>query len=303
MTQLPNFIIFGSTKSGSTSLCNYLIQHPDIFISKKKEPNFFLHDEGSTVTDASGQKIDYTLSWYSYWFRHAHQPAVGEASVSYLASETAPHRIKQMLPQVRLIAILREPVSRLYSHYWFEQRRTSKHQNAGSNTSQSSDILTALHNDRNQGSPLRYFEKGLYYRYLKRYFDLFERQQIRLFLFEDFTADPLGVSQEIFRFLEVDPSFVPVTGAKDAASGIPKNQRVYNFLYRDNPVRVALRPVIRTLLPNQEKRRALWTRLVNWNLSRPSMDEQTKQTLAEMYRSDVLKLQDLIDRDLSRWLA
>ncbi|RQH23134.1 sulfotransferase domain-containing protein [Okeania hirsuta] len=294
-SKLPNFIIFGSTKSGSTSLCNYLVQHPDIFISKKKEPNFFLYDEGSIITNKKGKTTVYTIDWYKYWFRKAQEKAIGEASVSYIANEQAPIRIKSRLPDVKLIALLRDPVSRVYSHYLFNQRN-NKHEGEKS-------LLKVIEADQKQGYPEQYFEKGLYYYYLKKYFDIFDRQNIKLFLFEDFTSDPLKVVKDIFTFLNVDSSFVPVVGAKDAPSGIPKNQTIYNFIYKDNFLRKALRPIIRTLFPNREKRRTLWTNLISRNLSRPPLPSETRKVILEMYKPDIIKLQELIDRDLSKWLS
>ncbi|NEP89823.1 MAG: hypothetical protein F6K18_25015 [Okeania sp. SIO2C2] len=70
-------------------------------------------------------------------------------------------------------------------------------------------MLKAIEADQKQGYPEQYFEKGLYYYYLKKYFDIFDRQNTKLFLFEDFTSDPLKVVKDIFTFLNVDSSFVP----------------------------------------------------------------------------------------------
>jgi len=294
-SQLPNFIIFGSTKSGSTSLCNYLLQHPDIFISEKKEPNFFLYDEGSTITNKNGRTTVYTIDWYKYWFRNAQEKAIGEASVSYIADEQAPIRIKSRLPNVKLIALLRDPVSRVYSHYLYNQRNKKEVGEV--------DLLKAIETDQKIGSPEKYFEKGLYYYYLKNYFEKFDSQNIKLFLFEDFTSDPIKVVKNIFTFLDVDSSFVPIVGAKDASSGIPKNKTIYNFIYKDNFLRKALRPIVRTLFPNREKRRTLWTNLINRSLSRPTLPSETRKILLEMYKPDIIQLQQLINRDLSKWLS
>ncbi len=291
---LPNFIIFGSMKSGSTSLCNYLNQHPDIFISKKKEPNFFLREKGSQITQ-NGKTTVYTLDWYKYWFRNATQKAIGEASIAYLSNEKAPARIKSTLPNVKLIAILREPVSRLYSHYLFMVKANQEAHNV--------DLLKLIETDKKSDSPQRYFERGLYFHYLKNYYEIFDPQNIKIFLFEDFTSNPMKVVKDIFEFLEVDSDFTPVVGAKDAISGIPKNKAIYNFVYKKNWIKKALQPITRALLPNREKRRVLWTKLIEKNLSRPSLDPKTKEILSEMYKPDIIQLQELINRDLSNWLS
>ncbi|MEM1369061.1 MAG: sulfotransferase [Cyanobacteria bacterium P01_H01_bin.15] len=292
--KLPNFIIFGTTKSGSTSLCNYIQQHPDVFVSERKEPNYFLYEEGSSDVNQKGEVTEYTLDWYKYWFRYADQKAIGEASVSYLADENAPARIKQTVPNVKLIAILREPVSRMYSHYLFFQR--------GKRMPDVGNLLEAFEYDQSQGSPYKLFEKGLYAQCLKRYFAQFDAEQFKIFLFEDFTSNPEQVTKDVFEFLGVDSDFEAVTTAKDASSGIPRNKSVYNFLYKDNPIKKILRPITRTVFPNAEKRRAVWTRLVSSSLSKPKLSAEIKEALREKYRPDILELQEMISRDLSKWL-
>ncbi|MEM1369060.1 MAG: sulfotransferase domain-containing protein [Cyanobacteria bacterium P01_H01_bin.15] len=292
--KLPNFIIFGTTKSGSTSLCNYIQQHPDVFISERKEPNYFLHEEGTSAVNRKGEVTEYTLEWYKNWFRYANQKAIGEASVSYLGDETAPIRIKQTIPDVKLIAILREPVSRMYSHYLFAQRRGV--------IPDVGNLLKAFEYDQAHDSMFKFFEKGLYAHNLKSYFAQFDAEQIKLFLFEDFTSNPGQVTKDVFEFLEVDSNFEAMTTAKDASSGIPRNQSVYEFLYRDNPIKKILRPITRTVFPNAEKRRALWTRLVSSSLSKPQLSPKIKEALREKYRPDILELQEMIGRDLSKWL-
>lgn len=293
--RLPNFIIFGSNKSGSTSLCNYLIQHPDIFISKKKEPNFFMHDEGSTVKHPSGATTVYTLDWYKYLFRNAQEKAIGEASVSYIIDEEAPMRIKSRLPDVKLIALLREPVSRLYSQYLFNVRGNLEKPNT--------DILKLIQSPKSSDINPRYFERGLYFKYLQNYYQVFEQKQIRIYLFDEFVSDPMKVVKDIFEFLDVDTTFTPTVGAKDAPSGIPKNQTIYNFIYKDNLIKKLLRPITRTLFPDRNKRRSLWTSLIYNSLERPELDPKVRQTISEMYRSDIIQLQKLINRDLSKWLS
>src|SRR4051794_34967159 len=110
---LPNFLIIGAAKAGTTSLYHYLRQHPDVYMSTIKEPNYFCFEE---------QLPEYapvrTLAEYESLFDGASsQPAVGEASTQYLNSAAAPRRIANILPNVRLIVSLRNPADRAYSSY------------------------------------------------------------------------------------------------------------------------------------------------------------------------------------------
>ncbi|WP_346292269.1 sulfotransferase domain-containing protein [Sphaerothrix gracilis] len=291
---MPNFIIFGAMKAGSTSLCNYLRQHPDVYISPKKEPNYFLPPDSFDITQPKRIK---TLEAYQHFFQRSpakvqDEKAIGEASVSYLCHEQSPRLIRAAIPDVKLIAVLRNPVSRAYSHYLFLRRKELE---------TAATFAEALEADENRPQPFGYFQKGLYGHYLQNYFSCFERSQIRIYLFDDFKQDTLALTQDIFRFLEVDPSFAPETSAKDAVSGIPHNQTLYNFIHQPHPLKSAIKPFIQPFF-SAEKRRALWTKAVEASLSKPKLETDVKQRLRQRYRKDILQLQALIDRDLSGWL-
>src|SRR5437762_6880111 len=116
---LPNFLILGAAKSGTTSLYHVLKQHPQVFVTEKKELHFFVKEH-----------------WYRRGMRcyarhfapaRAEHRAVGEATPVYLCHPAAPHRIREHLPEARLIAIVRDPVQRAHSHYWQERRRLNEH--------------------------------------------------------------------------------------------------------------------------------------------------------------------------------
>lgn len=289
---MPDFIIFGAIKSGSTSLCNYLIQHPDIYITTKKEPNFFLYPEGAIIP--KNGKIN-SLENYQYFFE---KPAAktkkvrGEGSVSYICTEGTPQRIFDYLPNVKLIAILRHPVERIYSHYLYLIKE---------GTETASSLTEALENDRNSPHPFGYFQHGLYGQSLETYYSLFPASQIKIYLFEEFAKNPLAVTQDVFQFLDVDPSFTPNVEAKDAVSGIPRNRFIYNFIHQPNIVKDMVKPLVQMVLP-KEKRRVLWTKAIESSLKKPKLDLSVRQTLLEDYRSDILRLQDILGRDLSSWL-
>jgi len=125
---LPTFMIIGAAKSGTTSLMRYLAQHPDVFVPTAKEPNYFMlsGQQDNPVGPAPAHILRHMIYNWSYadldrytgLFDDAGAAkAVGEGSVRYLYSPLAPTRIRDMLPDTRLVVILRDPVARLYSHY------------------------------------------------------------------------------------------------------------------------------------------------------------------------------------------
>lgn len=291
---LPNFIIFGGPKCGSTSLCNYLAQHPDIYISVKKEPNFFLYDEDEII-ESRGQVN--SLEYYEHFFaKHPkkvqNEKALGEASVSYLSNEKAPERIYQKIPNVKLIAILRNPIDRLYSQYWFARRLYVEFQPT---------FAEAIMADQKGEYYKSYINDGFYGKHLAKYFELFPASQIKIFLFEDFVNDTVKVVQEVYRFLEVDENFLPDVSTKDAVSGVPYNRQFYNFIYKPNAIKKVIKSIIKPILPTLNQRK-LWSKAVEKSLKKPQMNLEDRQKVLEIYKDDILILQDLIGRDLSSWL-
>ncbi|NBB75270.1 MAG: sulfotransferase [Bacteroidetes bacterium] len=303
MGRLPNFLIIGAAKSGTTSLYHYLRQHPDVFMPAVKEPRFFAYAEdpppmkgpGDARTNEAAGAV-YTLDAYRQLFAAAStETAVGEASPNYLYSATAPRLIREHIPDAQLIAILRNPVERAYSHF--------------------------LHLVRSGREPLRNFEAaldaeperiaagwewswhyrrmGCYGEQLMRYLEHVDREQLTVHLFEDFKADPVALAQDIFHGLGVDEAFVPDTSMRYEKSGVPKNDRFQRFLL--NPDHW-IRRLSRYLVPEAVRERLL-IRMKNVNLEKPPLEPDVRERLTAAYRDDVLRLQDLIDRDLSAWLA
>jgi hypothetical protein len=140
---------------------------------------------------------------------------------------------------------------------------------------------------------------GFYYEQLSRYYELFEREQVRVYLYEDLKEDPVGMMQSIFRFLEVDDAFVPDISRRLNVSAIPRSRALQTFVEKPNPLKSALKP----LLPEGLRRR-IRQNLRHRNLTiPPPMPVDVRKELTEAYREDVLKLQDLLGSDLSGWLG
>jgi hypothetical protein len=304
---MPNFLIIGAAKAGTTSLYRYLEQHPQIYMSPVKEPKFFAF-EGETPDycgpgDRYANRFTITdLEAYQAQFQDTtNETAVGEASALYLYSPKAVERIQHRIPNTKLIAILRHPVDRAYSSFLHLIREEREPLN---------DFAQALAEEEvrihNQWQFIWHYKTvGFYSVQLKRYFDTFSQSQIRVYLFEDLATKPIEVVQNIFQFLEVDDTFVPDLSTQYNASIVPsnkaavkKNEILHTFLTKTNPIKSILKP----LLPVKQRQR-LKTNLIATNLAKPTLALELRQKLLEEYREDILKLQDLIQRDLSQWLA
>lgn len=284
---LPNFIIFGAVKGGSSSLYQYCKQHPDIYMSPLKEARFFAYDE--TDPDFQGKAKNLfpirSMDEYRALFDGVSgQTAIGEASPQYLRSPVAAARIKQVIPNVKLLASLRHPVDRIFSGYTMSIR-------AGSENRSIQDVFR----DK------QLLDSSCYYQDVKRYFDLFGRDQIKIIIFEDFRDRTLDVMREIFTFLGVDESFVPDVSEKHNSGGIPRNKMLHQLIRRKKSLR-RLMAAVEPFVPRGL--RSVRRKIRDMNLAPPpALPSDTRAELSDYFRDDILRLQDLLGRDLSVWLT
>lgn len=295
---MPNFVIMGVQKAGTTSIYDYLRQHPQIYMSPLKETHFFQQEwtdeEIEEAIRAYGISKPRTLKDYLKLFADVKDEiAIGEASPNYLLyHETSVPLIAKYIPHAKLIAVLRNPVDRAYSDYLMNVRE-------GRN--KRSLIEQATY--RSQQSHV--IRKGFYYEGLKHFYDVFGSQQVKTFLYDDLKADAAKFMETMYNFLEVEPLFTPNTNKIAQKAQVPKNQGINKLLQQNNPLRSSIAKMLKVVFP-VETRQKLRTQLVQFNMDNenqiPSLSPQDRQTLQELYRHDVIKLQELIDRDLSAWL-
>ena len=297
---MPNFLIIGAAKAGTTALYHYLQQHPQIYMSPHKEPRFFALEGESIDFQGPGDKTRFRFvtdmdSYRALFDGVSDEIAIGEASPWYLYVPQAGDRIKHHLPDVKLIAILREPVARAYSNFVHALREGLE---------PLEDFAQAMEAEaerisHNWSYRWHYRQKGFYYGQIKHYFELFDREQIKVYLYEDFISNPASLLEDIFRFLGVDETFEPNLSRKHNVSGIPRNVLLDQFLIRDTrPRRILTR-----LLPSKRLRQPLKNKLMKLNLRpKPPLEPSVKERFQQEYREDILKLQELIQRDLSKWL-
>jgi hypothetical protein len=297
--RMPNFLIIGTMKAGTSSLYHYLKQHPEIFMSPIKEPHFFAFEEGILFAGPGDHKLRprqiTNVEAYRNLFTGAtDEKAVGEASTSYLYSPTAPACIRNHLPEAKLIAILRDPVERAYSNYLYWARRGYE---------PLTDFWQAIQAEQtrireNWAPEWHYFSRGLYHRQVERYVNVFSRSQIRIYLYDDLVANAPGLMQDIFRFLDVDETFVPDVSVRYNLGGLPRSKALKGLLARLHPVTSIFKPLL-----SEELRQRLKKAIKRWNLREaPPLSEEVRTRLRGLYREDILRLQDLIQRDLSKWL-
>lgn len=298
---LPNFLMIGAMKSGTTSLYHYLCQHPQIYMSSVKEPKFFALEGTTWDSEPRGpgglSKIKGIRDWQTYrdlFSGVSGETAIGEASPLYIYAPQAAEKIRKTLPDVKIVAILRHPVDRAYSHFLHWVQRGLEPLGA--------DFLKVWNEEdrrmaENWSPNYHYKHRGFYYDQLQRYYDRFDGDRIRIYLFEELQQDPIALVRDLFSYLEVDGNFNPQTEQKYNESQVPINSQVNQFVDRPNFVKTLLKPFV-----PQAWRDRLKQTIKQTNSSKPKLDPGLRSQLTQVYREDMLKLQDLIQKDLSNWI-
>ncbi len=272
-TRLPTFVIVGAMKSGTTSLARWLKPHPEVFLSDVKELHFFdvHYDRGS--------------DWYRRHFADAGtRPAVGEATPSYLYDEQAPARMHALLPEARLLAILRNPVDRAYSHYWHNRQRGNEP--LAFREAIECEPERRARDDQPYRHAYAYLDRGRYLHQLRRLTAHYPREHLLVETFDDLRADPLSVYRRVCGFLGVDDTVE-----------LPNIGRTFNPAreYRSLRVRVASKRLPRKL-------RYAVGRLNSRRVEYPAMDADLRAELVATTTDDTTALSNWLDRDLSSWL-
>ena len=300
---IPNFLIVGAAKSGTTSLHHYLHQHPQIYMSPQKE-TFFFNFDGQLPNYAGPGDMDLYQSHtilkfeaYQAQFDGVNEEkAVGEACPQYLSDPQAPKRIQRYLPDVKLIAVLRNPVERAYSSY-MHLRRDGYEPIADFSMALS---LEKRRIEQNWRPMWHYKARGYYARQLEIYRRYFGLSQIRIYLHEDMKMRPEWMLKDLFRFLEVDEKFSPDTSIKHNVAGIPRSKSILRLIMTPNKIKALAKPLMPRAVRNFLKQ-SLTSSAVN--LRKPQLPADARTELIAAYREDILQLQEIIGRDLSHWLS
>lgn len=290
----PNFFLIGAPKCGSTTLWELLRQHPEVFLAEVKEPNHFNTD----MKLLFGEMPFQDPARYRSLFEGADATCVGEASVWYLASPAA----AQALPaDAKLIVILRPPADAVRSMYTFSMR-------LGGERALSLAEALELEPMRARGEELpagvqvagslQYRNTVRYADQLSRYYERFERSQIKVVLLEDLAARPVSVAKEVFEFLGIDPRFDVVETTANATGGI-RDSPLAHYFRRHRKVRRA----VSTLTPPRVRHaveRGV-ARIFGSKVPSPRVEASTLEALREEFAPEVERLSELIERDLSHW--
>jgi hypothetical protein len=289
MSLLPDFLIIGAPKCGTTSLFHYLGDHPQIYIPSEKEPHFY-----SYVGEEQPHWGMEDRETYTSLFRDVQADQIcGEASTWYLYSQTAAREIRKRAPDTRCIALLRQPVDRAYSSWSFRVQQ-------GWEDLDFADAIAREDERVDDGAlwDIHYLRAGLYYEQVRRFHEHLGSEQVKIFWFDDFTSNTDAVVEEALSFLGLDPADSLDTETIHNLTTLPRSQALNRLLNADR-----LRNLARQVLPSPI--RSFLRRSVRQVIhrERPSLDPALRRKLTERVRPDIEQLEELLNVDLSRWTA
>jgi hypothetical protein len=293
---LPNFLIIGEARCGTTALWHFLRQHPDVYMSAQKEPQFFaLNGRRADFRGPGDASLNCVEDYneYEQLFNNVRgRPAIGEASTWYLSSSNAALAINQLIPDIKLIAILRDPVERAFSHYLLNKKRAL-------------EKLPTFHEAmfmeekriRELWSPrFHYKKRGFYFKHIGHYLTLFPRDRIKVYLYEDFVNNSDAMFSDIFNYLGVEPLRVDVR-ERIHDSRLPRSKTLDRIVRNGHALTRALKPLLPPNLRHRVKQA-----VGDLNRWRPRLSASDREKFITIYQQDILQLSALLKRDLSMWL-
>lgn len=294
-----HFIGIGAERAGTTWLAEKLDAHPEICLSRPKEIFYFNTYNNRTHPTKRNLHRTKSLQWYfSHWKHCQKNSIIGEFSTIYLYDRDAYKRIHSMFPDIKLIVVLRNPIYRLISQFlWYKYH-------FGLEKSDNFEEVVKHNPD--------YVQKSLYFTQLKRYFNLFSRENIYVVIFEEMIKNPAITLQDIYKFLNVNYNFLPDNlYLKSNQNTYLKSQfllKIINYfasLTNDLGLYSLIEHTFESLHIKHLLKKCLYSDITEHK-------KITKQTILKKYDSyiqqlqhlfiaDIHSLEKLINKDLSLW--
>lgn len=299
MKNLPNFLIIGPPKSASTSLHFYLGQHPEIFVSKIKETNFFTHD------------YEKGLDYYTTFFAGSeYAKAIGEATPAYCFLPFVADRIQQNLPNVKFIIVARNPIERAFSNWLMLWEAGTEKIPFRQAVKINLEQLLYVNFENEKGAQLweerrfmnsddknwsrTYLQPGFYAKNLEMYYKRFSPEQIKLVFLEDLNSNFDATMENLFAFLKVDKNFI--VSVKDEMN-VYFNKKYFRLLQTVIGYKAA--KSISKKLPTGFK--TLLKQKKNSVKNKPVISKEDYDFVYEVYQKDIEQLEHLTGKKLEHW--
>ncbi|MBI1275336.1 hypothetical protein GC177_05120 [bacterium] len=297
MLQKLDMLIVGAQKTGTTSLYDYLAQHPDVFLPKVKEIHYFARDEFYQ------QGPRYLEAFYRDYKGEA---VAGGAYVHLMYFSQSAQRIHDYNPNMHIVAVLRNPIDRAYSAYWYARR--NGWENIDSFESALQQEIMRLHGNYQEQAELTYLSHGHYAQQLRPYVELFGADHVHVVMSDELKKTPEKVVDRLLKVLlppeKQGQGMTLNTSFESNAAGMPKHAWLQRFfLSVDGPHK----RLIRAITPQWFR---IWVSnhitmpLLNRNIepfSYPPMQESTRNILREYFAPHNAKLAEMFNLKLDHW--
>lgn len=293
---IMNVLLIGVQKAGTTSIYDWISQHPDIYAPAfaKDRYSYFLNEEL------------YSKGYESYsknFNNRKNEKLFCTGNANYFFVPHVAQRIYKLNPKMKMILMLRNPIDRAFSAFNHAIERgmeTRSFEQAVQDEIENKVAYSALEKLRKS-----YIEHGFYFKQLSNYLNFFELDQIFVGFYTDLIKGKEKLMEEIFYFLDIEPDFKVNFSTKNVTGGSSRFKFINYILYDENFKNNLFTKKMKNVIP-LKIRLNLINGLTSFNkkkINKKEIERTTKDILAKIYREDLLKLQDLLKKDLSQWMT
>jgi len=296
---LPTFITVGAEKCGTTALHAQLNNHPQIFMSNPKEPSYFASSDQKFINqemrDLNHNYINNLEQYKSIFSEVNDEIAIGESSPCYLYSDSAAKMIKSVIPDVKIIIILRNPVLRAYSQFVFNQMRGWEARNI---EFQSAIDIETSRIKNNSMWAFHYLARGMYFRQVEKYLEIFGDSNVKVILYDDYVERPDKTLDEIHSFIGVEKFNYTNSAEKHNVTRLSRVKFIETLINNQN--KLAL--IIKKIIPNSVKGK-ISDIIQLLNSTKPKADPEYLLALEQHFCEDIKLLSTIIDKSPLIWLS
>ena len=290
--QRIQLMIAGAQKAATSSLLRYLAEHPDVCSHWQEEINYFIKDSEYFKGES------YALSRYFPCAGQEDKTIVAK-SVEIMYSIQAAGRLQAYNPDIQLVFVLRHPVDRAYSAYWFARRVGWEQIPSFEDALWTKQNQTKFADDWLAEQNRAYLDRSLYLKHLKRLLTFFSEEQIHVILLEDVKNDAVSVCRYFYSLIGVEATFMPDVNRIYNSTAVARSEELAQFMRSS----VVLRNILRRCLPEKARER-IELRLRHWNeraFLPPPMNPATRERLLAYFKPHNAQLSVFLGRDLSGW--